>query len=130
MSLGIADAGQRATASPRPFPLPAQALDHATGYFIAAAACRGLARLLAEGVAGDVHLSLAGTARILMGLGATGDPRGPDLDEADVAPYREAVETPWGPLRRIRCPGRLDGLAPALERSPGPLGKDAPRFAA
>src|SRR5262249_7162726 len=46
MSLGIADAGQRATASPRPFPLPAQALDHATGYFIAAAACRGLARLL------------------------------------------------------------------------------------
>ncbi len=42
MSVGIADAGMTAVGRDRPTPLPVQALDHATGYPLAAAAVRGL----------------------------------------------------------------------------------------
>ena len=44
MSCGIAAAGMEAKGNDNPFPLPAQALDHATGYLLAAAALRGLRR--------------------------------------------------------------------------------------
>src|SRR5262249_13189705 len=44
MSAGIAAEGMRAYGKDRPTPLPVQALDHATGYLLAAAALRGLAR--------------------------------------------------------------------------------------
>jgi len=38
MSSGIADAGVRAACAEKPIPLPVQALDHATGYLMAALA--------------------------------------------------------------------------------------------
>ncbi|MGT2481135.1 CoA transferase [Methylobacterium oryzae CBMB20] len=41
MATGIAAAGQRWKQADRPVPLPVQALDHATGYLMAAAAVRG-----------------------------------------------------------------------------------------
>ena len=37
MSAGIADAGMRKLGKDRPTPMPVQALDHATGYLMAAA---------------------------------------------------------------------------------------------
>ncbi len=64
MSSGIADPGNGG----RPTPLPAQALDHGTGYLIAAAACRALS----DGHA-CARLSLARTARLLVELGTDGD---------------------------------------------------------
>src|SRR5262249_44968017 len=42
MSSGIADEGKRRATVEKPTPLPVQALDHATGYLMAAAAVRGL----------------------------------------------------------------------------------------
>src|SRR5215471_14499226 len=42
MSAGIADAGMRMEGLGKPFPLPVQALDQATGYLMAAAAARAL----------------------------------------------------------------------------------------
>ena len=39
---GIADAGMQWLSRPQPTPLPVQALDHATGYLMAAAVVRGL----------------------------------------------------------------------------------------
>ena len=68
MSCGMADAGMRGLGADRPTALPVQALDHATGYIMAAAAVRGLADLLARGTGGGVRASLARTAALLVGL--------------------------------------------------------------
>ena len=47
MSSGIADAGMRILGQDRPTPLPVQALDHTTGYLMAAAVVRGLSQRVA-----------------------------------------------------------------------------------
>ena len=49
MSSGIADWGMRRAGAEKPIPLPVQALDHATGYLLAAAAIRGLTERLRHG---------------------------------------------------------------------------------
>ncbi|MCW2548282.1 MAG: CoA transferase, family protein, partial [Mycobacterium sp.] len=65
MSSGIAAAGAAAHGSDHPVPLPAQALDHGTGYLLAAAICRALTELLTSGRGADVRCSLIGTANLL-----------------------------------------------------------------
>ncbi len=127
MTTGIAAKGQAVMGTERPFPLPAQALDHALGYFAAAAACNGLKRLLAN-QATEFCLSLARTAAVLRDLGTDGDPRAPDLRGEDVEPYLEDASSFWGALRRVRCPGTIAGRVPSWDIQPGPLGVDAPRF--
>jgi crotonobetainyl-CoA:carnitine CoA-transferase CaiB-like acyl-CoA transferase len=49
MSCGIADHGMRRQGAGKPVPLPVQALDHATGYLIAAAVVRALIARLSDG---------------------------------------------------------------------------------
>lgn len=129
MSGGIAAEGMRAAAADRPTPLPAQALDHATGYLAAAAACRALTDGQARGGGAEVRLSLARTAELLWSFGTPGDPHGPKLTPADAAHYLERCDTPWGPLERVGCPGALEGFTPRWTLPPGPLGVDPPRFA-
>lgn len=65
-SCGIAAAGAAALGSDRPVPLPAQALDHATGYLLAAAVCRGLTGRLEGLPPARIRASLVGTANLLM----------------------------------------------------------------
>ncbi len=65
MAAGIAAAGQRWMRAERPVPLPVQALDHATGYLMAAASIRGLIARRSEGRAVTARLSLARTACLL-----------------------------------------------------------------
>ena len=48
MSAGIAEAGMRMLGKDRPSPLPVQALDHATGYLMAAAAIRGVTQRVCQ----------------------------------------------------------------------------------
>jgi hypothetical protein len=66
MSCGIAARGQEASGAAKPVPLPAQALDHGTGYLLAAAVCRSLTRALRRGEATTARTSLARTARFLV----------------------------------------------------------------
>ena len=68
MSCGIAAAGAAASGRDTPVPLPVQALDHATGYLIAAAVGRALTRRLTESVAPRLRASLIGTANFLWSL--------------------------------------------------------------
>jgi crotonobetainyl-CoA:carnitine CoA-transferase CaiB-like acyl-CoA transferase len=128
MSVGIADAGRAATGADRPFPLPAQALDHACGYLLAAGACRALVRLLVERRASDVRLSLARTAKLLVDQGAANTVVGTDPTPEAIDRYSEAVPTAWGLIRRIRCPARIADVFPRLAIAPGPLGSDAPAW--
>lgn len=130
MSCGIAAHGQRTAGAPKPLPLPAQALDHATGYLMAAAAVRALARLHGAGVASTVRLSLAGTARTLMSLGDAHDPHTAELSEQDAAGFCEEVDSQFGRLRRVRCPGSIEGFGSLVMLPAGPLGSDEPSFRA
>ena len=108
MSTGIAAAGRAWRGADKPVPLPVQALDHATGYLMAAAAVRGLALRLSEGKATSAGLSLARTAALLMGTPREEiDPKA--LSPAD-ADYSAAIEaTDWGSAHRALPPVRVAG---------------------
>jgi crotonobetainyl-CoA:carnitine CoA-transferase CaiB-like acyl-CoA transferase len=117
MSTGIAHPGHDG----RPTPLPAQALDHGTGYLIAAAACRGLT----EGRA-NARLSLARTARLLTELGTDGDVSAPPSEDTDA--LLETSATAWGAVRQVPCPGRIEGYEVRWRELAGPLGRHRPRW--
>ena len=127
MSCGIAEAGMRQAGAARPMPLPVQALDHATGYLMAAAVLRGLS-LRAQGAGAlRARLSLARTAELLLGspppeaAGAHAP-----LDEADLEPAIE--HTPWGPARRLRAPWRIEGVDTRWDLPAAELGSSPPRW--
>jgi hypothetical protein len=110
MAAGIADAGRRWAGGDQPVPLPLQALDHATGYLMAAAALRGLAIRRREQVGSRARLSLARTAWALVesGTAQAGEAyAGPGPDD-----WSDTVEaTPWGPARRLKPPIGGGGVA-------------------
>jgi crotonobetainyl-CoA:carnitine CoA-transferase CaiB-like acyl-CoA transferase len=122
MSSGIADAGMHALGRDRPTPLPVQALDHATGYFLAAAALRGLRQNITDGSGSTWRLSLARTAALLTDLGAASAHS--DLTpetEQDIAPTIEMTE--WGPARRLCAPIEISGAPMRWDRAAGALGR-------
>jgi len=129
MSCGIAQAGQAWMQADRPVPLPVQALDHATGYMMAAAGLRLLTRRLADGAGGRARLSLARTAALLAGAGPA-EPDAAITPEAqdDRAPGMEA--TSWGAARRLRPPVVDAGAPMRWTRPARRLGTDAPAWAA
>ena len=115
MSTGIAHEGMVRRGTTRPTPLPVQALDHATGYMLACAALRGLARRLTHGVATTAKASLVQTAHMLI---AGPRPKDEDLlaPLAD-ADYADRIEhTSWGPARRLAPPLLIEG-APLIWNS-------------
>ena len=127
MSSGIAEAGMRHYGGDRPTPLPVQALDHATGYIMAAAAIRGLTTRAATGAGATIRTSLARTAALLVGM-APGDAGwlapevASDLDEGLEA-------TGWGPARRLRPPCRVEGTPLRWDRPATDLGSAQPAWA-
>ncbi len=71
MSAGIADAGRAWAKADKPTPLPVQALDHATGYLLAASVLSALATAASNSPIMLARLSLARTAELLAALGKT-----------------------------------------------------------
>ncbi|WP_171176874.1 CoA transferase [Ruegeria sp. HKCCD8929] len=101
MSSGLAAAGRDWAGNKKPTPLPVQALDHATGYLMAAAALSALATAASEEAVTDAKLSLARTAELLAALAKTAD--GAEITAAktkDFTPKAEASD--WGPGHRLR----------------------------
>ncbi|MFK7897722.1 MAG: CoA transferase [Myxococcota bacterium] len=129
MSCGIAARGQAVYGTTMPKPLPAQALDHGTGYLLAAAVCRGLTETRRNDKIVDARLSLAGTAQALMAMGEIGDPERPEPSDAEVEPFLVREEGHFGQIQRIACPGRIAGVPPKWTRPAGPLGLDSPDWA-
>jgi crotonobetainyl-CoA:carnitine CoA-transferase CaiB-like acyl-CoA transferase len=128
MSCGIAEAGMAAAGAEKPTPLPVQALDHATGYLLAAAALRGVQARLTEQRALRLRLSLARNARLLIDSPRP-QQRAPwqPLRADDIDPAIE--QTTWGPARRIRAPLAVDGAPLRWERPATALGMAAPDWA-
>lgn len=117
MSSGIAHPGSEG----KPTPLPAQALDHATGYLIAAAACRALVDRTAVS-----KLALARTAKLLVDLGQQGDPAAPGLGNVDA--LLEESGSGWGRVRQVPCAARIGGYEVRWPIEAGPLGRHEARW--
>ena len=107
MSSGIAEAGQQWKQAEVPTPLPVQALDHATGYLMAASAIRLLTERLNTGRGGSARLSLARTAKLLIEHGPGASEALRAEDEQDQSALVE--QTPWGPAHRLQVPVKISG---------------------
>lgn len=126
MSCGIASEGQRISGTDAPLPLPVQALDHGTGYLIAATALRALAKR-AEGQILSAELSLVRTAETLMAADGSLAPDNPIRQNAtDLS--QEIEQTGWGPARRVIPPLSVDGELPVWPIPSGPVRRHAPQW--
>ncbi|SLN18308.1 CoA transferase [Pseudooctadecabacter jejudonensis] len=103
MSSGIAHTGMITAGANTPRPLPVQALDHGTGYLIAACVLRALRLRGATGTCTSARLSLARVAHLLAS-GGTRPYAGEALEETaqDLSPTIET--TVWGTAQRIHFP--------------------------
>jgi hypothetical protein len=138
MSCGIAQHGRRMQGASKPVPLPVQALDHATGYLVAAAVLRGLLFRLTDNRAVQARLSLARTAKLLVDAssdGFDGAPAGSaaataqalaPAGDVDLSPLVEHTE--WGAARRLLPPVTVSGAPMAWDRPAASLGSSPPRF--
>ncbi|MGR3760351.1 CoA transferase [Roseobacteraceae bacterium NS-SX3] len=129
MSAGIADAGRRWKQAARPVPLPVQALDHATGWLMAAAVLSALASAARGGGAPQARLSLARTAELLASLKETAE--GPALGAPEDSDYAPATEnSAWGPGQRLKPPLQLDGTRMHWDLPAAPCGSAPPAWPA
>ena len=123
MSAGIAERGMRVARADRPVPLPVQALDHATGWLMAAAAVAGLRDRLRGGSGSHALLSLARTAAELV-------PAEPGAPAEPAIPAGALRDTPWGAARVLPFPVEVPGTTFRFDAGPAPLGSDAPSWPA
>lgn len=116
----------------RPGALPAQALDHGTGYLLAAAVLRALTEQADEGGSRFVRLALARTARWLTD-GADGtDALAAATAESDSydgpEPWLAQTDSALGRLRYALSPVFFEGGPADWGRPPVPWGTDAARW--
>lgn len=129
MSIGIAQIGQELSQDSRPFPLPVQALDHATGYLLATAVIRGLEQRIQTGQGSIARTSLARTGMLLLTtLDRSGLER-PALLPETAQDLSDCVEhTAWGQGRRIKWPVSMPGIHMSWAIGAGPLKRDQARW--
>ena len=103
--------------------LPCQALDHATGFLLAAGVVGALSRKVKGGGAFLVEASLAGTAAFLRSLGQFPERQGFEGLDKEIRPYDDVVKVPrngagalfaeadsdFGRMRFIRPAGLIEG---------------------
>jgi len=123
--INVAEAEAAGVAAPKE--LPAQALDHATGYLMAFGAMMALARKAQEGGSWHVRVSLAQTGHWLTGLGrvdngfACPEPTGEDLKS-----LTDEMDTPFGRLTFVKHAAVLSETPAFWARPPVKLGTHAP----
>jgi len=112
-----------------PKELPAQMLDHATGYFMAFGAMMAKARQAREGGSWHVQVSLAQTGRWLWDLGRLRDgPKIRDLTEEAVSPFIERIASGFGTLASVRHSAILSETPALWTRPAMPLGSHPPQW--
>jgi crotonobetainyl-CoA:carnitine CoA-transferase CaiB-like acyl-CoA transferase len=114
-----------------PKELPAQILDHATGYLMAFGAMMARARQAREGGSWHVQVSLARTGRWLWEMGRIAHGLAtPDLQADAIAPLLEETASGFGQLRAV-CHAAVLSQTPALWSRPAmPLGSHPPQWPA
>ena len=127
MSSGIAEAGMAWKQVDKPVPLPVQALDHATGYLMAASAISALGERLTSGRGGSARLSLARTAKLLGDAGPV--PEQPALRAEEPGDQGRVQEyTPWGPAHRLLPPLTISGTPLQWDLPAVELGSHRPQW--
>lgn len=127
MSCGIAHLGMVKAGAKNPKPMTVQALDHATGYLIAASALNGLRHLRDHGKASSARLSLAATAEFLKKQRRQNwQPAIGVADESEMNPLVEATD--WGPANRLILPFNVANLDAFWQTPAARLHSAEPRF--
>ncbi|MHB0772758.1 CoA transferase [Bradyrhizobium sp. 5.13L] len=110
--------------------LPAQMLDHATGYLMAFGAMIAKARQAREGGSWHVRVSLAQTGRWLWNLGRLdGGLNTPDLtSEAVHTTFIESMPSGFGMLKAVRHSALLSATPARWSRPATPLGSHPARW--
>jgi crotonobetainyl-CoA:carnitine CoA-transferase CaiB-like acyl-CoA transferase len=130
-STGFNHAEGQAAGIEGPKELPAQMLDHATGYLMAFGAMMAKARQAREGGSWHVRVSLAQTGRWLWNLGRVADGlKTEDLKGEAVGPFIEEVPSGFGPLRAVRHSAILSKTPAFWARPAMPLGSHPPQWPA
>ena len=113
-----------------PKELPAQMMDHATGYLMAFGAMMAKARQSREGGSWHVRVSLAQTGRWLWNLGRLeGGLNTPDLTGEAVHPaFTETVSSGFGTLTAVRHAAVLSTTPAQWSRPAMPLGSHPPQW--
>jgi crotonobetainyl-CoA:carnitine CoA-transferase CaiB-like acyl-CoA transferase len=123
---GMAHEQGHAAGLDRPQHLPAQVVDHGSGYLAAFGALIALARRQREGGSHLVRVSLAQTGRWVDALGRV-DGRGmSELTPDDVGDLLADMDTPFGRLRHVVPAARLSETPPFWSRPAVPLGTHEP----
>src|ERR1700722_8726065 len=130
-STGFNHGEGRAAGVEGPKELPAQMLDHATGYMMAFGAMMAKARQSREGGSWHVRVSLAQTGCWMWNLGRVADGFATaDFTGEMITPYIEEMPSGFGPLHAVRHAAVLS-KTPAFWALPAmPLGSHAPQWPA
>jgi crotonobetainyl-CoA:carnitine CoA-transferase CaiB-like acyl-CoA transferase len=114
-----------------PKELPAQMLDHATGYLMAFGAMMAKARQSREGGSWLVRVSLAQTGRWLWNLGRVADGlKTEDLKGETVRPFIEEMQSGFGLLRAVSHSAKLSKTPAFWDQPAMPLGSHPPQWPA
>jgi crotonobetainyl-CoA:carnitine CoA-transferase CaiB-like acyl-CoA transferase len=119
---GMAHEQGMAAGAEGPRHLPAQVVDHGTGYLAAFGALVALARRAREGGSYLVRVSLAQTGRWVDGLGRVEGGGTRELTLEAVQDLLEDMDSPFGRLRHVRPPARLSETPAFWSRPVVPLG--------
>ncbi len=112
-----------------PKELPAQMLDHATGYLMAFGAMMAKARQSREGGSWHVRVSLAQTARWLWNLGRISDGlKTEDLRSEAVRPFIVEMSSGFGQLQAVTHSAILSKTPAFWARPAMPLGSHPPEW--
>jgi crotonobetainyl-CoA:carnitine CoA-transferase CaiB-like acyl-CoA transferase len=130
-STGFNHAEGRAAGIDGPKELPAQMLDHGTGYLMAFGAMMAKARQSQEGGSWHVRVSLARTGYWLWNLGRLADGlKAEDFPKDEVQKFMEDVPSGFGPLHAVRHSAVLSKTPAFWQRPAMPLGSHPPQWPA
>jgi len=125
---GFNDAEAKAAGIDGPKPLPAQILDHASGYLLAYGAMTALLRQRHDGGSWHVRVSLAQTGTWLRSLGRIDGVNVPDPARANVLDCLEESVSVFGRLSAVRYPATMSETPPRWSRPSVPLGTHSPSW--
>jgi hypothetical protein len=111
--------------------LPFQALDHASGFFLATGIAAALYKQATEGGSYEVNVSLAGTMKLLRSLGQYEGSSGFQCEQYksqdDVpAGLLEERDSGFGVIKAVKHSASIDGCEVGWDIMPKPLGSDQP----
>jgi crotonobetainyl-CoA:carnitine CoA-transferase CaiB-like acyl-CoA transferase len=124
--LNVAEAEAAGTETPKA--LPAQAIDHGTGFLMAFAAMTALARRVHEGGSWHIRVSLAQTAHWLRSFGRVDGLSRPDPGADDVRDRLEDMDSDFGRITTVRHAAVMSETPPRWARPSVPLGTHPPAW--